>query len=164
MGDNFKIIFQEFLKIIYSPLNRLLILAVSAQVASMICKLIISSIKSKSFNYKKMATYGGMPSSHTVFVMSILFGIGLDKNLGWQSELFAVVLVFSMITIVDTIRLRSVIDRIKKSVDDIAEKENLKVKLELPKDIAHTVPEVVVGIFFAFIYTFVFYLFFYHLF
>lgn len=165
ISSNFNLIITQITKIINLPFNKLLILATTAQIASMFLKLIINTIRYKTVSLKEMANYGGMPSSHTVFVMSLLFGIALDKDLGWKSELFAITLVFSMITIVDTIRLRSVIDKIKKGLKEVVEQNNLKTNnIIFPKDIAHTTLDVTIGTIFAFFYTLLFYLFFNNIF
>ncbi|MBN2545111.1 MAG: divergent PAP2 family protein [Spirochaetes bacterium] len=156
---------DQLINFIYSPLNRLLILAVTAQVFSMFMKLIINAIKSKKISYKKMATYGGMPSSHTAFVMAVVFGIGFDKQLGWRDPLFTVSLVLAMIVIIDAVRLRGTVDRLKDIIKQLVKKDkDLNDSTVIPKNIAHTASEVIGGVVFAFFYTIIFYLFFYNIF
>ncbi len=165
INENLIMVKDQLINFLFLPLNRLLFLAVSAQVSSMIAKLIINAVKSKKISYKKMATYGGMPSSHTAFVMAVVFGIGFDKELGWKSPLFAVSFVTAMIVIIDAVRLRGTVDNLKNIIKLLIEKDNdLKEKVVIPKNIAHTALEVIGGIVFAFFYTIFFYLFFYSLF
>jgi|GEM_PF-807156 len=163
--DNLIMLKKQIINIIFSPLNRLMILSCSSQIASMFCKTIIKSIKSKSFSLKHMTTYGGMPSSHTVFIMSLLFGIALDKNYGWQSPLFAFAIVMSGIILTDTIKFRGTVDKLNEVLKTIVENsENLKKKIKLPKPVAHTGIEIIAGIIFAFFYTSIFYIFLYSIF
>ena len=110
--ENLLMILKQLTLIIYSPLNRLLILACSSQLASMIAKFIITSIKTKSLSFKTMTSYGGMPSSHTVFVTSFAFGIALDPDYGWRHPLFAFSIIVSAIVLIDTIRFRGTLDRV----------------------------------------------------
>ena len=110
--ENLQLILKQIINIIYSPLNRLLILACSSQIASMIAKVIIYSIRAKSFSFKNMATYWGMPSSHTVFITSFLFGTALDPNYGWQDPLFTFSLILSALVLIDTIRFRGTVDKL----------------------------------------------------
>ena len=126
----------------------------------MIVKAVINSVKIRKISFKKMATYGGMPSSHTAFITSFVFGVALDPDLGWQHPLFTLSLVLSALILIDTVRLRGTVDRLNDAIGVILDNdEELKTKVKLPKKIAHTSGEVIGGIIFAFIYTFVFYLF-----
>jgi len=163
--DNLIMLKEQFINFIYFPFNRLLILSVTAQISSMFAKLIINAVRSKKISYKKMATYGGMPSSHTAFVMAAVFGIGFDKEFGWRDPLFTISLVVAMIVIIDAVRLRGTVDRLKNIIKQLVENDKeLNGKVVIPKNIAHTSAEVIGGIVFAFLYTLVFYLFFYNFF
>lgn len=163
--DNLSMLLKQLALIIYSPLNRLLILACSSQIASMIAKFIISSIKMKRLSFKNMANYGGMPSSHTVFITSFVFGIALDPNFGWQHPFFTFSLIISAIVLTDTIRFRGTVDKLTIILNKVIDKdEELKKLIKLPGYIAHTFAEVIGGLIFSFLYTVLFYLFFYRVF
>jgi uncharacterized protein len=163
---NFSMLMEQLKTLLYySFLNRILILAVTAQFASMITKAIINSIKAKKIVIKNMANYGGMPSSHTVFIMSFVFGIALDKNYGFSHPLLAFSIMVSSVVMMDAVRLRGTIDKLNQILQDTSAKvQNEKPEIVFPKKIAHTTKEIISGVVFAFIYTFVFYLFFYSLF
>jgi uncharacterized protein len=163
---NFSMLMEQLKTFIYySFLNRLLLLALSAQVASMITKAIINSVKAGKIVLKNMASYGGMPSSHTVFVMSIVFGIALDKNYGFSHPFFAFSVIVSSIIMMDAVRLRGTIDKLNSILHDLSDKVNEgQTKTVFPKFISHTTKEVISGIIFAFLYTFIFYMFFYSIF
>lgn len=163
--ENFIMLINQFYQIIYSPFNRLLILCCSSQIASMIAKVVISSIKNKKISFNNMADYGGMPSSHTAFITSFVFGIAFDPNFGWRHPFFAFSIVLSGIILADTIKLRGTIDKLNVVLKTIVnEDKSLKNSMKFPSYIAHTAAEVVGGIIFAFLYTLLFYLFLYDIF
>ena len=149
--DNFLMLLGQFVSIVYSPFSRLLILVCSAQIASMIAKFIISSFKAKKFSLKSMVNYGGMPSSHTVFITTFVFGIALDQDFGWNHPFFTLSLVLSALVLIDTIRLRGTIDKINDILKKVvSENEKLKKEIKMPKKIAHTPKEVMGGLIFSF--------------
>lgn len=163
--DNFIMLLGQLYQIIYSPFNRLLILACSSQVFSMIAKVIINAIKTKKISFNNMANYGGMPSSHTVFITSLVFGVAFDPCFGWKHPFFAFAIVLSAIILTDAIRLRGTIDKINNILKIVVEKDkSLKNSIKFPGVIAHTTAEVIGGIIFAFLYTIIFYLLFYNIF
>ncbi|HOV15807.1 MAG TPA: divergent PAP2 family protein [Spirochaetota bacterium] len=166
IAANFNMLLGQILGMFYhSFLNRLLILACSAQIMSMFAKGIVNFIVTKKFDAKKFFHYGGMPSSHTVFIMSFVFGIGLDKNYGFGHPLFTFGIIVSALVLMDAVRLRGVIDKLNIILSDIINNNPLlKEKYSMPKIIAHKPSEIIGGIFFALIYTFLFYLFFYGVF
>jgi len=53
--------------------------------------------------------YGGMPSSHTAFIISLTTAVGLWE--GWNSALFAVCVVVTIIIIRDAIGLRQYLSK-----------------------------------------------------
>jgi acid phosphatase family membrane protein YuiD len=165
ISANFIMLKEQIYQILFSPFNRLLILACSSQIASMLVKMAIKFFKTRKFSIKEMVQYGGMPSSHTAFITSLAFGIALDKNYGWQHPLFAVIIVLSGLILADTIKLRGTIDKLNTFLSQAIEKDKeLANKIKMPKMVAHTPAEVIAGVIFAFIYTFLFYLFLYDLF
>jgi uncharacterized protein len=163
--NNLNIIMQQLQAVIYSPLSRLLILSCSSQIASMIAKLIITAVKAKKISVKTMAQYGGMPSSHTVFITSFVFGIAFEPSYGWNSPFFTFGVIVSSITLIDTIRFRGTVDRINDVLRKVIDNDKkLKESVDLPKSIAHTPAEVIGGIVFALLYTMLFYLLLYNVF
>lgn len=77
-------------------------------VTLLICQLIkftIESIRDKKMNFGRLFNgTGGMPSSHTSFSSSVTMLIGY--NIGFDSPIFAVALVFMLITAYDAMGLR----------------------------------------------------------
>ena len=98
---NFSLIVQQLSGCLGIFNNRVFWLAVTSQLASMIAKMIIVSIQNKKFSVMNMFIYGGMPSSHTAFVMALVFGCMLEPSIGWRHPLTACVFVLSMIILSD---------------------------------------------------------------
>lgn len=139
--------------------NRVMILSCTSQIFSMFVKAIIKSIKNRKFSLKEMASYGGMPSSHTAFIVSATLGLGIEY--GWTSAAFGFGIVSALIVLVDAIKLRGTIDTINKHSFRLTAKDSPEAEaIKQPKFIAHKLSEVIGGIVFAVIYTFLFYLFF----
>ncbi|MBP5448882.1 MAG: divergent PAP2 family protein [Spirochaetales bacterium] len=155
---NFSLIVQQLSGCLGIFNNRVFWLAVTSQLASMIAKMIIVSIQNRKFSVMNMFIYGGMPSSHTAFVMALVFGCMLEPSIGWRHPLTACVFVLSMIILSDAIRFRGAVDKINAEVQDLSERTGITVNM--PRFVAHKPEEVVAGIIFAFIYTLLFYLFF----
>lgn len=141
--------------------NRVLIMSLTAQFFSMVLKGTIKSIKNKKFSFKEMSSYGGMPSSHTAFIVSSVIGIGLEDNFGWTSPLFGFAIIMAFIILVDAIKFRGNVDKINDNLTEVINKTNLENEVSNPHHIAHKVNEVIAGVIFAFFYTFIFYVFFY---
>lgn len=138
--------------------NRVMILSCTSQIFSMLVKALIKSVKNKKFSLKEMASYGGMPSSHTAFIVSATLGLGIEY--GWASGVFGFAIVSALIVLVDAIKLRGTIDRINERSTYLAKDCPEEEIGKQPKHIAHKLSEVIGGIVFAVIYTFLFYLFF----
>lgn len=94
-------------------------------------------IKNKSFKLALISGSGGMPSSHSAFISSLTTIIGLKE--GFDSSIFALALVISMITCYDAMSVRYESGMHAKLLN---EKFNLHMKEEL----GHKFLEVIVGI------------------
>ena len=138
--------------------NRVMILSCSSQIVSMFVKALIKSVKNKKFSLKEMASYGGMPSSHTAFIVSATLGLGIEY--GWNSGVLGFAVVSALIVLVDAVKLRRTIDKINERSSYLAKDCPEHEIGKKPKHIAHKMSEVIGGIVFAVIYTFLFYLFF----
>ena len=88
--------------------------------------------------------YGHMPSAHTGFVASLATSVGYFYGL--SSGAFAVAIVFAIITIDDSVRLRMQIGHQGKYINILI--DELKLKEEFPhlkERLGHRVSEVVAG-------------------
>lgn len=162
ISSNFNMLVGQLLSCFDLFFNRMFWLAVTSQLGSMVAKMIIVSIQERKFSVMNMFKYGGMPSSHTAFVMALFFGCLFDPEIGWTNPLLGCMFVLAMIILSDAVRFRGTVDKINAEVQELSNKTGVEVKL--PRFVAHKGSEVIGGIIFAFIYTFLFYLFFYGLF
>lgn len=160
--SNFSVLIQQLSGCLGLFSNRVFWLAVTSQLASMIVKMAVVSIRDRKFSVMNMFIYGGMPSSHTVFVMSLVFGCMFEPGIGWKHPLTACVFVLAMIILSDAIRFRGAVDKINAEVQDLSERTGVTVNM--PRFVAHKPEEVAAGVIFSFVYAFLFYLFFFGLF
>lgn len=109
-------------------------------------KFIYDLVKSKKFNFKRLMQAGGMPSSHSGVVISLTTMIG--KNVGINSPLFAVALIFSFIVMYDAAGVRRAAGKQAKLLNKIVETPgltSLQVSERLVEVLGHTQVQVIVG-------------------
>jgi hypothetical protein len=109
-------------------------------------KFIIESIISKKIMWGRLFNgSGGMPSSHTSFSVSLTTMIGL--NLGFDSPIFAVTLVFTLIVAYDAMGLRmesgKQAEAINKIFDEIFKDKGMT---KLKEKLGHKPQEVLAGL------------------
>lgn len=99
-----------------------LLVAVSAQVACQLYKVCAASVRLRRLELGPFVHTGGMPSAHSAFVTALTTAVGLSA--GFESDVFAVSTVFSLIVIYDAFRLRgevarhaTILNRLEGSVD-----------------------------------------------
>ena len=81
-----------------------LLVAVSAQVACQLYKVAAESVRRRRLELAPFVHTGGMPSAHSAFVTALTTSVGISA--GFDSDVFAVAAVFSLIVIYDAYRLR----------------------------------------------------------
>lgn len=86
-----------------------LLTAVSAQVACQLFKVLRASFRLRRLEPGPFVHTGGMPSAHSAFVTALTTAVGLSA--GFDSDVFAVSTVFSLIVIYDALRLRGEVAR-----------------------------------------------------
>ena len=111
-------------------------------------KFIYDLIKTKKFNFKKLMQAGGMPSSHSGVVVSLTTMIG--KNVGINSPLFAVSLIFSFIVMYDAAGVRRAAGKhagiLNSLMEIFKEKEDFRIKqIQLKELLGHEPTEVIAG-------------------
>lgn len=120
---------------------------------SLITAQIIKVFTIHPFNLSRIIGSGGMPSSHASFVSSLSTSIGLKY--GFNSDLFALAAVFSLIIIYDAGGVRravgeqaNILNKIIKHLDfkqlSRGKDKNIIIK-ELKELVGHTPFEVVIG-------------------
>lgn len=109
-------------------------------------KFIYDLVKSKKFNFKRLMQAGGMPSSHSGVVVSLTTMIG--KNVGINSPLFAVALIFSFIVMYDAAGVRRAAGKQATLLNKIVDTPGLsgiEVQEKLVEVLGHTPFQVWVG-------------------
>ena len=120
---------------------------VAAWVISQFIKVLLGILREKRFNFRWFVGTGGMPSSHAAGVSALSTSIGVAY--GFDSALFAVTLVFTLIILFDAQGVRfstgKMAEVLNKMLDDIYWKKRLDDK-QLKEFLGHTPIEVFAGI------------------
>jgi len=115
-------------------------------VATQILKLTTDGIRG-NFNLRSIwISYGGMPSAHTAFAISVTTLVGLRE--GFDHPTFAVALVFTLLIMRDAITYRARLGHQGQMINKLVEllpKNNHQGLSKLPERLGHSVPEVFVG-------------------
>ncbi|MFA5031072.1 MAG: divergent PAP2 family protein [Patescibacteria group bacterium] len=124
----------------------LLIIPVASYFITQGAKLAFDGIKGNLDIYHMWTKYGGMPSAHSAFVVSLSAYLGLTQ--GFDSPFFAIAIVFTIITIRDAIGIRQEIGRQGTNINALVQKLPEKDQKEfntLSEHMGHTILEVFVG-------------------
>lgn len=119
-------------------------------------KFIIGGLYEKKWNVAALTAYGGMPSTHTATVISLLTILGMTQGL--DTPLFGVALIFAGITIRDAIGFRQFLGQHGHVLNLLAQAQGSKKKNQLPEMkevIGHTPMEAFLGGIIGFVLTFV---------
>ncbi len=126
-----------------------LIVPFSVLVINQVIKFTIESIRCRRLRFSRLFNgSGGMPSTHTAFIFSIITCIGM--KVGPTTPIFALSLILGLIVAYDSMGVRNESGKqataINKIVDEL-EMSNLHIELqELKEQIGHQPLEVLVGI------------------
>ena len=85
--------------------NRVFLCAVFSWVAAQAIKVLISLWIDKKFDGRRFIGMGGMPSSHTAFVFSLMLMVGITEGVG--STLFALAFALAAVVIYDAMGVRA---------------------------------------------------------
>ena len=120
---------------------------VAAWVIAQSIKVLLGILREKRFNFRWFVGTGGMPSSHAAGVSALSTSIGVAY--GFDSALFAVTLVFTLIVLFDAQGVRfstgKMAEILNKMLDDIYWKKRLDDR-QLKEFLGHTPIEVFAGI------------------
>lgn len=83
---------------------KIFLIPIMVVIITQVLKFFIHGIKTARWQWEQLGAYGGMPSTHTAIVISLLTMIGKEEGLA--SPLFGATLIFAMLTIRDAIGLR----------------------------------------------------------
>ena len=122
-------------------------------------KMLLYYHQHKRFNFRLLVGTGGMPSSHTSFVMALATTVGLET--GWNSPVFMLALGFAIVTMNDAQGVRraagqqaSMLNRI---VDDMYHQKPIKPE-RLRELLGHTPIQVTIGAVIGVVTALVFYM------
>lgn len=127
--------------------NKILLCALLGWFVAQILKVFFVLIKDKRLDVSRFVGSGGMPSSHSSFVIALTTAVGYENGL--NSALFAVCLVFSFVVMYDASGVRRSAGKQAQILNKIIENfghENLEVTGERLKELlGHTHVEVFAG-------------------
>lgn len=145
----------------------LILIPVIVVILSQIFKIILNGDLSKLTFHYIFSGYGGMPSSHSAFLSSLLTLVSYYE--GVNSTYFIMGLVFGLIIVRDALGLRRFIEdqaivinrlmQLKTIKEALPKTEKKNIKL-LTEDVGHTFREVIAGLIFGVVVTFFIILFF----
>lgn len=127
--------------------NKVLIVSILSWATAQALKFIITYIQDGKWDFTKLVSAGGMPSSHSSFVTALTVGIGRVE--GFDTPLFAACAVISFIIMYDATGVRweagqqaAVINRIV----EILQNPDIKLETQLKEILGHTPLQVFAGI------------------
>lgn len=149
-------------------MNQILFVAIMGMVLAQLMKFPIYYIKKGKIYPAIILSTGSMPSSHTAFVISLTTAIGMSE--GTKSAVFALAVVFSMITLHDAVMVRGqsgkqavVINELVVMVEELGQSIDLRndktVRQERLKTlIGHTGSEVLAGLILGIVWPLIYFL------
>jgi len=134
------LVFQQIIQ------NEVLKVSLLSWLVAQILKVLSTFAKEKRIDLYRLVGSGGMPSSHSSFVMGLSTAIGL-KN-GWTSDEYAIALAFALIVMYDASGVRRAVGKqaiiLNQLIKDWQKHKPIKEK-QLKELIGHTPIEVIVG-------------------
>lgn len=126
--------------------NKVIIAGLVGWAAAQILKVITNSIKVKKLDYSRIVGSGGMPSSHSGFVMAVAVQTG--KVMGFNSPVFAIAIAFALVVMYDAAGVRRAAGNQAKVlnliIQDLSRKKGIQQD-RLKELIGHTPFEVIAG-------------------
>ncbi len=115
---------------------------------AMLTAQVLKIFTTRPFSISRIVGSGGMPSSHSAFVTSLSVMIGLKY--GFSSDIFAIVIVFSLITMYDATGVRRAVGKqaavLNQLILHLTNKEEKEIIYEELKElVGHTPIEVIAG-------------------
>lgn len=126
--------------------NKVLVTAIIGWAAAQVLKVLLFTMKYKKFDTGRIFGSGGMPSSHSSFVMSLTFKTG--QMYGYSSAIFAIAMGMSLVVMYDAAGVRRAAGNqariLNLIIDDLNNKKGIQIK-RLKELIGHTPVEVIAG-------------------
>lgn len=126
--------------------NRVLWATVAGWVTAQSIKVFLAARKKHRFDVRWFLGTGGMPSAHSAGVSSLAAAVGLEQ--GFDSAVFAVALIFALVTMFDAQGVRRATGRqgmaVNKLIDDLYAKGQVSQE-RVMEVLGHTPIEVLAG-------------------
>ena len=125
--------------------NHVILTAILAWVISQITKTIIHAITFRTLDPRRLLGDGGMPSAHSATVTAVAISTGFE--LGFDSPVFALALVFAFVVMHDAMGVRLETGKQAKILNDMMDfiyKEEPPDK-KLKEFVGHTAAQVIAG-------------------
>ena len=100
-------------------IHRVAVAALIAGLAAQALKVVIELARARRLNIWRFFDNGGMPSSHTALVTTLTIGIARDAGVG--SSLFAVTLLFSLYFMFEAAGLRQEVGNQARVLNDLVD-------------------------------------------
>ncbi len=123
-----------------NPMNKVILAVIAAGFGAQLVKLIIYFFRHKSLKLHDLIVTGGMPSSHSAFVVALSTIIYLEEG---TSTAFAISLVLALIVLRDAFGVRRTVGEESIALNHIIKKLKLKDKTHVA--LGHTPLQVTVG-------------------
>lgn len=126
--------------------NSIIWVSVLAWLIAQTSKVIITLLAKRRLDIKRFIGSGGMPSSHSAFVVSMATSIG--QVYGYNSSMFALSTAFALVVMYDAAGVRRAAGRQAVVLNEIVDILQTKRKIserKLKELIGHTPVEVIVG-------------------
>lgn len=133
-------------------MSEVLLTIVLAVLAAQFAKLIVLWVKHKHLTFRDLVVTGGMPSSHSAFVISLMTIIFLTEGF---STSFAISLVLALVVIRDAFGVRRTAGEEGIIINQMMKK--LKMHKQTHFAMGHTPAQVVVGAILGFVVAFLVY-------
>lgn len=118
----------------------------TAWLIAQVIKVMEDSLRHRRFDLRRLASAGGMPSSHTALVLSLTTVIGSKRGL--NSPEFAISAIFSVVVMYDATGVRRAAGRqaavLNRIIDDLFHREGIREE-RLRELLGHTPVEVIAG-------------------
>lgn len=124
---------------------RFLIIPTLVWFSVQVFKLVSDAVINRKINFKRFVETGGMPSSHSAVVTSLMTAVGLSE--GFDSPIFAVAFVFSFIVMYDAAGVRLAAGKQARILNQLINSNQVKVDTneKLKELLGHTPIQVFVG-------------------
>ncbi len=123
------------------------ITAILCWFVAQVLKVVLVLVKDRKIDFSRFIGSGGMPSSHSAFVMGLATSIGLIK--GFSSEIFAVSAVLALVVMYDAAGVRRAAGEQAKILNQMVEEwgsQNFtNTEVRLKELLGHTPMQVFAG-------------------